>query len=189
MVFLLTVGSFLHSAFDMTIWYLMACYCCRPGGPCQGAGDDGRRSCQSCGAYAALLAVLAAIVAATFVAVARLDRDLERTTYAEDLAADRLGVGGDDGQARNDNLTFAVGYALELGLALFVFYFFTSTVFFSGVLGCGRVPVLGGRPYELWRAGGSKGGGGRDDVGDEDDEDVGFEVEGEEGMTVKAYEV
>lgn len=32
MVFLVTVGSFTHSAFDMLIWYLMACFCFRPGG-------------------------------------------------------------------------------------------------------------------------------------------------------------
>ena len=33
--------------------------------------------------------------------------------------------------------------------AFFVFYFITSTILFSGVLGCGRIPILGGRPYEL----------------------------------------
>lgn len=32
MVFLLTVGSFIHSTFDMLIWYSMACFCFRPGG-------------------------------------------------------------------------------------------------------------------------------------------------------------
>jgi len=32
MVFLVTVGSFIHSAFDMLIWYMMACFCFRPGG-------------------------------------------------------------------------------------------------------------------------------------------------------------
>lgn len=32
MVFLITVGAFVHSAYDMLIWYLMACFCFRPGG-------------------------------------------------------------------------------------------------------------------------------------------------------------
>ena len=32
MLFLVTVGSFIHSAFDMLIWYMMACFCFRPGG-------------------------------------------------------------------------------------------------------------------------------------------------------------
>lgn len=32
MLFLFTVGSFVHSTFDMLIWYLMACFCFRPGG-------------------------------------------------------------------------------------------------------------------------------------------------------------
>jgi hypothetical protein len=30
--YLLTVGSAVHSLFDMLIWYLMACFCFRPGG-------------------------------------------------------------------------------------------------------------------------------------------------------------
>ena len=32
MFYLLTVGCFIHSTFDMVIWYLMACFCFRPGG-------------------------------------------------------------------------------------------------------------------------------------------------------------
>jgi hypothetical protein len=44
---------------------------------------------------------------------------------------------------------FLIGYAIELALALFVYNPLIGTVLFSGALGCGKVPVLGGRPYEL----------------------------------------
>lgn len=57
------------------------------------------------------------------------NRDLERTTYTEDLAAGRLGMGagdGEQGESNGDNLVFVMGYVVELGLALFLFYFFMS---------------------------------------------------------------
>mmetsp|Transcript_19526 Transcript_19526/g.25240 ORF Transcript_19526/g.25240 Transcript_19526/m.25240 type:complete len:112 (+) Transcript_19526:101-436(+) len=81
-----------------------------------------------------------------------------------------------------DKFTFLLGYAMELVVAFFVFYPLTSTVFFSGVLGCGRLPVLGGRPYEIWKAGllrGNRNGSTNDGEVDEDD------YEGVEGM--RAY--
>ena len=34
-------------------------------------------------------------------------------------------------------------------IQLFVYYPMFETVLFSGVLGCGSIPVLGGRPYEM----------------------------------------
>lgn len=39
MIYLLTIGSFMHSTFDMLIWYLMACFCFRPGG-CRHSAND-----------------------------------------------------------------------------------------------------------------------------------------------------
>jgi hypothetical protein len=154
MIFLLTVGSFLHSAFDMSIWYLMACFCFRPGGYCQKKGGGWSRSsalCQTFGIYAAVLVVIVAVVSATFVAVVRLTQDEEimsekSASFTEELVGEQL---GDDSSGPPSKMAFLVGYVLELFVAFFVFYFFTSTVFFSGILGCGRIPVLGGRPYEL----------------------------------------
>ena len=34
-------------------------------------------------------------------------------------------------------------------LALFVYYPIGGTILFSGCLGCGRIPLLGGRPQEV----------------------------------------
>jgi len=131
--FLLTVGSFVHSCFDMLIWYLLACACFREGG-CTGRNS---RMCQNCAVYIATLVVVGVIAAATLVVLVRLKND---------EAADSSGVESIQVESK---FNFLIGYGLELAVSLFVFYFITSTVFFSGILGCGRIPIFGGRPYEL----------------------------------------
>jgi len=161
------------------------------------SGDDGggtgnksgwsariARLCQNFGIYVAVLVVMLAVVAATGVAIARLTQDQsnaavrqqqdKQQTAFEELAAERL---EESSEGNNDNVTFLVGYALELVFALFVFYFFTSTVFFSGILGCGRIPFLGGRPYEVRQARSNDKNDG-DENGDDDDEYI--EEEGRE---------
>ena len=111
--------------------------------------------------------MILAIVGATFFVIVRLDSDVNKqeeydASMAEKLAEDLVDAGrggaNDDGESSSTTsskgsyrFSFLVGYAIELVVALFIFYFFTSTVFFSGLLGCGRIPILGGRPYELWR--------------------------------------
>ena len=147
-VFLVTVGSSLHSMFDFLLWYLMACFCFRPGGRCQGEGSKVKVFCRTFGIYTAVLVVVAVVVAATSVAIVRLNgnEEVEAESMGEEIAEDQL-----DGSGESERFSFLVGYALELVFALFIFYFITSTIFFSGILGCGRVPVLGGRPYEIRR--------------------------------------
>ncbi|KAL3797822.1 hypothetical protein HJC23_006860 [Cyclotella cryptica] len=187
MLFLWTVGSFLHSAFDMLIWYLAACACFRPG------GIAGRNShfCQTLGLYIAVLVVVSMVFIATLVIVMRLnedeqnwtqlmhiDDDSNKTMLSTGLNWTGLGFMNEDNNSTTSSLNsprstdetnstgfpgisdlvysksdtkyaFLVGYAVELTIALFVYYFITSTVFFSGILGCGRIPIIGGRPYEL----------------------------------------
>ncbi|KAL3798448.1 hypothetical protein ACHAW5_007400 [Stephanodiscus triporus] len=143
--YLLTIGSFVHSTFDMTIWYLMACFCFRPG------GFKINRHCQTVGIYVAVLVVLLAIGGATYFVLLRLDEDVKNQADYEATNSEEFadGIIGDNEAV--SRFSFFVGYALELVCALFLFYFITSTVFFTGILGCGRVPILGGRPYEIWR--------------------------------------
>ena len=99
----------------------------------------------------AVMVVVIAIGVATYFVLLRLDEDIKNqadyeATNSEEFAEEL--IGNNEAAAR---FSFFVGYALELVFALFLFYFITSTVFFTGILGCFRVPVLGGRPYELWR--------------------------------------
>lgn len=148
-IFLVTIGSCIHSMFDMLIWYLMACFCFREGGKFKN-----NRHCQRFGIYIGVLVVVLAVVAATSVVIVRLTEDENGnadSSAAEKFAEDTILDGGDETESESKKFSFLVGYALELVFALFVFYFITSTIFFSGILGCFRIPVLGGRPYEIRR--------------------------------------
>ena len=137
LLFLWTVGSFLHSTFDLLIWYLAACTCYRPGGI-----FSQRPWCQKFGLYLSVLLVVGAVFAATSVVVLRLNADTQNAQATTDDFIERTGL-------ESTRFSFLLAYSVELIFALFVFYFLTSLVFFSGILGCGRVPILGGRPYEL----------------------------------------
>ena len=103
--------------------------------------------------------VVLSVVAATSVMIVRLDNDETMNPDAESSAAEKFAednilsevTDGDADSSNSKQFSFLVGYALELVFALFIFYFTTSTVFFSGILGCGRIPILGGRPYEVRR--------------------------------------
>lgn len=135
LLFLWTVGSFLHSTFDLLIWYMTACACFRPGGV-----FSQHSFCQHFGLYLSVLLVVGAVFSATSVIALRLNADMNVEDQTDILDGTRLD---------STRFSFLLAYSLELVFALFVFYFLTSTVFFSGILGCGRIPILGGRPYEL----------------------------------------
>ena len=47
------------------------------------------------------------------------------------------------------DFSFLKGYAIEFVVSLFVFYPLVEAILFSGALGCGRLPFLGGRPREM----------------------------------------
>lgn len=87
-----------------------------------------------------MLLVVGAVFSATSVIALRLNADMNVEDQTDILDGTRLD---------STRFSFLLAYSLELVFALFVFYFLTSTVFFSGILGCGRIPILGGRPYEL----------------------------------------
>eukprot|EP00985_Skeletonema_marinoi_P030253 scaffold31227_cov139-Skeletonema_marinoi.AAC.9 len=135
--FLWTVGSCLHSAFDLLIWYLAACSCFRPGG----VFSVRSTFCQNFGLYLSVLLVVGALFSATSVVVLRLNAEANFEGQTDDII-EMTGL-------ESSRFSFLLAYSFELIFALFVFYFLTSTVFFSGILGCGRIPILGGRPYEL----------------------------------------
>ena len=48
-----------------------------------------------------------------------------------------------------DSLQFLYAYFVEMLLSLFLYSPIIQLIFFSGVLGCGRLPVLGGRPRSI----------------------------------------
>jgi hypothetical protein len=149
MIMLWTVGGALHALFDNTIWYVTACVCCLPGRSLERLGK-----LRWCGSYIAVFAVIAFTACATFAVVLRATLD----SNGENVDLTDLGTAGinDDniklGQTSDASAyEFMIGYAVELVLALIVYYPLVGTILFSGVLVCGKIPVLGGRPFEVSR--------------------------------------
>lgn len=48
-----------------------------------------------------------------------------------------------------DSFHFLARYSVELLLAWFFYFPVIGTILFSGILGCGRLPILGGRPRDV----------------------------------------
>jgi hypothetical protein len=149
MIMLWTVGGALHALFDNTIWYVTACVCCLPGRSLERLGNF-----RWCGSYIAVFFVIAFTACATFAVVLRATLD----SNEENVDLTDLGTAG----INDDNIKlgktsdasayeFMIGYAVELVLALIVYYPLVGTILFSGVMVCGKIPVLGGRPYEVSR--------------------------------------
>jgi len=80
-------------------------------------------------------------------------------TNAEDVATDDDETGGsfnimpeDDVRLRVDSaqeFQFVLGFVVEMALSLILYYPIGVTILFSGILGCGRIPILGGRPAQV----------------------------------------
>jgi hypothetical protein len=150
-----TVGGCSHAIFDNAIWHLTACFCCLPG-QFLGCLDRYRKY----GTYFVILAVVVLAACATCVVVLRAFVD---ATHVKDLAelANYTASSGDDTTLLDEMISdvmhaerfrFLISYAVELGLALFLYNPLIAFIMFSGVLGCcGKLPVLGGRPYEIGR--------------------------------------
>lgn len=137
MVILWTVGGVLHALFDNTIWFITACVCCLPG---QRFGHLERY--RRYGTYAVVMAVVVCAAIATLVIVIRAASG-DGGSPVEDIDLQQV----HDPSA----FSFLASYGIELALSLFVYYFVFATILFTGILGCGRIPILGGRPYEMTR--------------------------------------
>ena len=147
MVMLWTLGGGLHAVFDNTVWYLSACVCCLP---CH--SEESLERFQKYGCTFMIFAVLAIGAVASFFVVLRAsveDEEEDGTTIDQvesaGLSDDQIDLFGFSDKSSFD---FLLSYAVELGLALFIYFPIVGTVLFSGFLGCGKVPILGGRPYE-----------------------------------------
>lgn len=144
MITLWTLGSFLHTCFDLGLWHMKACTICRY----QGRIDD--RLVQW-GRVVGLFIVMVAIFSGGYAVLLRASIEYKGEGSIADeveesiLSNELYNVEFEDKRS----FRFLLGYLVEFVLALFVYYPMAVTVLFSGVLGCGRVPVLGGRPREM----------------------------------------
>jgi len=152
MIVLWTVGGALHALFDNTVWFLTACSCCLPGQFLGHLKNSPRY--RKYGTYLVTLAVTLVTAAATLIIVIRAaldskrDADEKAATEADGIEVEDLS----DAVVKDPSAyRFLVSYAIELALALFVYYPIFATLLFSGIFACftGRVPIIGGRPYEM----------------------------------------
>ena len=49
-----------------------------------------------------------------------------------------------------EDVDFLLVYVVEFSIALLLYYPFGSLVLFSGILGCGKLPILGGRARDIY---------------------------------------
>lgn len=150
MVMLWTLGGGLHALFDNTVWYLSACVCCLP---CH--SQESLERFQKYGTIFMVFAALGIGAVASFVVVLRASledggEEDEKGNVGEigsaGLSDDHVDIFGFSDKSSFD---FLLSYSVELALALLIYYPLVGTILFSGILGCGKVPILGGRPYEV----------------------------------------
>lgn len=160
MLLLWTLGSSIHATYNFLQWRVAACACCRAGGLCERVA-----CCPSFGKHmlrvlVCLIVVLAMLIILMRVAMTNVDSDQDEEVDSNNIFEETVEEDGgvnffetDDAFKLKVNSAeeylFLVGWLVEMILALFIYHPIGGTILFSGVLGCGKLPVLGGRPMEL----------------------------------------
>lgn len=145
-IFLWTVGGALHSMFDLSVWYIGACACCQAGGPLECLS-----SCKMLGSYLVVFITVIVVAVSSFIVVLRATIDSNGEVTLTDLDSGGL---SDDviviGQVESiESYHFLVTWLLEVAISLFLWYPLLGTILFTGILGCYRLPFLGGRPRDV----------------------------------------
>mmetsp|Transcript_1243 Transcript_1243/g.2370 ORF Transcript_1243/g.2370 Transcript_1243/m.2370 type:complete len:302 (-) Transcript_1243:337-1242(-) len=132
MALLWTVGAASHSFFDLALWHMVACACIQT------------KRCQNVGWNVVVAIVMLLVATTTFIAVVRAYESGEEAEHIDQDAdfQTMLTFGGADFQ-------YLYGYLIELVLSLLVYTPVIQTFLFTGILGCGMLPFLGGRPDEV----------------------------------------
>ena len=145
MLTLWTLGSFLHTVFDLGLWHMKACTLCRYGGQID---DRMARWGRVVGLFIVVLAMAVGSYAVLLRASIEYKGEGSEGSSVEEAIRNNEFYEIDFGGKRS--FRFLLGYLVEFLLAMFVYYPIAVTVLFSGVLGCrGRIPILGGRPREI----------------------------------------
>lgn len=155
MITLWTLGSAIHSVFDLGVWHIKACTLCR-----YREGNYVSDGAVKCGRTAGMTIVFFTAAFATYLVLLRASED-KKNSFQVDNSGDEI---QDDGGGESfiqpisslaggaQYYHFLLGYIIEFVLAVFVYNPLILTIIFTGVLGCnGRIPILGGRPREVMR--------------------------------------
>ena len=107
---------------------------------------------QDIGTFLVVLLVVLVVAAATFIVIMRAKLDSEGQTeipLIQDSNTTITDIVDSVKEFTIEDFSFMKAYCIEFAVSLFVYYPLIETVLFSGVLGCFRLPLLGGRPYEV----------------------------------------
>ena len=151
MLLLWTAGGLLHAIFDNTVWYVTACACC--------IHSKQHHRFKMCGSYCVMVVVLFVTAMATLAVLLRSTIETEEQQQNDTSSESQYAVAGLETNVtvskirfqEAESYRFLLSYAMELMLALVIYNPIIGTVLFCGILGCGRLPILGGRPYEVWQ--------------------------------------
>ena len=147
MLLLWTVGGSLHTLFNLLVWHIAACACCRSGGCCESLA-----CCPSLGkrlvrVFVLMMLMWTALIVLFRVAISHADNDTI-DDHEDDYLVSVLPEEDWEFQVNNaQEFHFLIGYLVEMVLTLFIYYPLGGTILFSGALGC--IPLLGGRPAEV----------------------------------------
>lgn len=163
--FLFTIGSCLHSMFDYSLWHLIACGYCR---------HTKQRELLGWFTACAVVMIVVCITTTVIVFTASDPSETYQSFMIEFVDDEDIGSSNstDTGESielsytfmdetfgvsfkpleveyNPDSLQFLYAYFVEMLLSLFLYSPMIQVIFFSGVLGCGRLPVFGGRPRSM----------------------------------------
>jgi hypothetical protein len=139
MLSLWTVGGGIHTAYNLFIWHIAACSCMREGGR---MASTKFCHCPNCGKTFLRIFVIVIVALTLFVVCLKV-------IIANDDSADVEDVADLDNYTNVDDFGFILAYLVGMTLSFFLWYFVGLLILFSGVLGCYKLPVLGGRPREV----------------------------------------
>ena len=132
----------MHACYDLGIWYIEVCICC-----------PFSRKCRPCGKFLAVFMIVLLLALASFVVVVRASLGQEEyealdisTLESAGLVDDQLQYSG----IQKEDTRFLLNYIMEFSLALLFYYPLGSFILFTGILGCGKLPILGGRPRDIY---------------------------------------
>jgi hypothetical protein len=172
MLLLWTVGGGFHAIFDMMFWYMVACNCCPFSKRFKKLGAIvGLTFVVLMAAVASFFLVLRASIELQHEQQQQLlllggnDGDdyfndnetkaLRLPSSSSHTLGDSAGLVDDDIQWNEqvisiELLDFVLAYLIEFTMAVLVYYPLASLILFTGILGLGRLPILGGWPRDMW---------------------------------------
>jgi len=134
-----TVGSATHSMFDFSLWHMISC------------GHCNHHRCDTVSGWSVAISIVMVVFSITMAMIYfRAFRSNNEDDQDEDiLDIQQLDVETLFPTEEEPDFRFLYGYLIEVFFALFVYSILVQTILFSGILGCGRLIGLGGRPREL----------------------------------------